>query len=409
MAKPSKNDIVLPRIVPQSGGWEDVTVDLVYNNTYKVLLCTPNQPINVLGQLLFIEGNLAVMPFHFWRDITAEKGKEAVVTLVSVYNNSVTQSVPVESFLKMQVCPLQESDVIFMKFDNRMLKCHRTITNRFMDEDRLKSVFKNTRNNVRLDVAKIDDNLKTSRATYVSGVCEYVPTGVPVKDLGEVKGLCKYTAPTSAGDCGAPLSLFDPRYYGGSGLIGIHVAGKANLLSRSGYATVISRELIYEARSQLDTYTDSFVFGMKYDNMVNVGVLSKDEEQMLAQAGIVAGSFLPIGIVDQPVNIATKSKIKKSPIQDAQIFGPSPTAPAILYPKKVGDETVYPMARAMEAYQSPAEFREIENLDAIVEMATKPFFEQTTGYDKSILTFEDAVAPPPPKMKGHNCEIAFNE
>jgi len=394
-AKTTKNDIVLPRIVSQSGGPEDVTVDLVYNNTYKVLLCTPNQPINVLGQLLFIEGNLAVMPFHFWRDITAEKGKEAVVTLVSVYNNSVTQSIPVESFLKMQVCPLKESDVIFMKFDNRMLKCHRTITNRFMHEERLKGLFKNTRNNVRLDVAKIDENLKTSRATYVSGVCEYVPTGVPVKDLGEVQGLCKYTAPTSAGDCGAPLSLFDPRYYGGSGLIGIHVAGKSNLLSRSGYATVISRELIYEARSNLDTYTDSFVFGMKYDNMVNVGVLSKDEEQMLAQAGIVAGSFLPIGIVDQPVNIATKSKIKKSPIQDAQIFGPSPTAPAILYPKKVGDETVYPMARAMEAYQSPAEFREIENLDAIVEMATKPFFEQTTGYDKSILTFEDAVAPPP--------------
>lgn len=397
LSRAGKNDIRLARLQSSLDPTEpkDTVVNICYNNTYKILI-ERSGAYDVLGQVLFIEGNLAMMPYHFWKQMNAlPKQEEIHVLMISAYMPSVRMKVPLRDFLAQQTSIVPDSDIMFVKVDNRMLKVHRSITHFFMPEDSLKSLFRNTRNEVRLDVAKVDADLNVSKTTYVSGVCEYVPEGVPVHGMGTLHGLCKYTAPTATGDCGAPLSLFDAKFHGGTGLVGVHVAGKTGLLSRCGYAVVVSRELVVEARSHLSTWTDPFTFDMQQRRGISITHLTPSEEQMLSQAGIISGSFIPIGKVDQPVNIAMKSKIKSSPFKEMELFGPAPMAPAILRPVVKDGEAVYPMARAMEAYQSDVEFRHVKNMAAIVEMATKPFTEATQGYDKSILTFEEAVAPPP--------------
>jgi hypothetical protein len=397
--------IRFPRIQaePQLGNPpKDVQGEIAFNNTYKMVVLEEHG-IKTLGQVLFIEGDLAVVPAHFRRELEASGSHitNPTIRFISCHKASFTVDIPAKAFLDLQHIVIPGCDLDFVKFDRRMLKAHRSIAHLFLTESALKQFFRNKNNTVRLDVARLgvekpadmSSDAAIRRYTFLSAGCEYMHEGITVSGIGKVECAARYTAPTVAGDCGAPLSIAEPRFYGGASLIGIHVAGKVGLMSRAGYAAVITRELVYEARTHLGAWADNFLADMA-DRGIGVTELSPAEEDSLAQCGLLAGSFLPIGKVDKPIHMAGDSKIKVSPIGEECLWGPPPSRPAELRPVFRDGKRIEPMAKAMEAYQTPLEVRTVPNMEAIVEMAMKPHWEATMGCCRDILTFEEAVSPP---------------
>lgn len=392
---PSKPvDILFPRVVPQLGNPPaDVQGELAFNNTYKFF--AEGEERAMIGQILFIEGDLAVMPSHFRKHLEELEDPNLRLRLVSCHNSQFNVAITVRDFLKCVGLVVPGTDIEFVRFDKRMLKTHRSLTHLFLTESALRQFFRNKANNVRLDVARLrnEKTYEIVRHTFVSNTCEFLTQATPVAGVGLLNGLAMYSAPTIIGDCGAPLSMCEPRYYGGSSLLGIHVAGKACLMDRKGYANIITREMVQAARSELGTWADNFSRDMLQRGVV-VSDLTPEEEQLLQQCGLLGGSFLPLGKVDKPLHMGKVSKIKESPIQEAQLWGPPPNAPAPLAPVYRDGVRVEPMARAMEAYKAPLEFKNYQDLDVITDMALSKHWEATMGYGRQTLSFEEAVAPP---------------
>lgn len=391
---PSRSDMKMPSIKSQLGNPpEDHHSNIVYNNTYKMLVID-GDVVHNLGQIIFVEGDLALMPYHFIDSLRTRPS--ASLHFVCVASPAFSVRMPVKTFMGLQFARMQESDAVFVRFERKMLKAHRSIVNQFFSETALKQFLRNKANHVRLDVArkgaKPEDIVRT---TMVSGLCEY-NTSPLVTDKGKFSFTVAYNMPTMDGDCGAPLTVCEPRFWGGSCLIGLHIAGKAGLCVRKGYASIVTRENVHDARSTLSTWADNFT-----EELVRKGVgveeLSYEEIVSLQSAGIIAGSHVPICKVDKGLSIGGNSKIKVSPVQLDEVFGPCPTRPSHLHAVRIGDEVHHPMAKAMEAYQSPLEFDRSKGLVYLpnaVEVALRPHWDVTKNYDTSILTFEEAVNPP---------------
>jgi hypothetical protein len=122
-------------------------------------------------------------------------------------------------------------------------------------------------------------------------------------------------------------------------------------------------------------------------------------ESKLAEQGLIGGSISYIGPAKEPVPIATKTAIKKSIMHGDAPFGPCPVAPAVLHPVIKGNEMVYPMAKAVEAYKSELLVKDPISLEIAAGVAFEPLFEVTKGMCADVLTFEEAVNKVPEGMK----------
>lgn len=396
--KSSKNDIKFPRLETQMGvPPEDVGAELPYKNTYKIILEKVDGGQTALGQILFVEGNLAVMPAHFKMDY--DEMTQGNVVLRSCAQGGHVVRIPIKEFKKLGTVRVKGCDLLFMRFDRHMVKSFRSIRNHFLTEANLKQFFKNKTNHVRLDVCRVTRgtdyvNAPVSHCTFVSNVCEFKRAACNLARAGPTDALCEYNMPTVAGDCGAPLTICEPRHYGGAGLLGIHVAGRVGPVNRTGFATVITREIVLEARDILCTYKDDVDASLK-DMGVTVKPCTSAETANILQSGLVGGSFEIIGTVDKTVHVSKKSKLHPTPIQEERLWGECPVAPAHLAPIMIDGELKHPAIEAVRAYQSPLNCTQIPQVHAVMDMALKPHWRETKGYARDILTIEEAVAPPP--------------
>jgi hypothetical protein len=249
---------------------------------------------------------------------------------------------------------------------------------------------------VRLDVARHAKEHKLNRTVFVSNLCEYQTNPITTCDGERYSYTVSYNAPTALGDCGAPLTLCEPRHWGGACVIGFHIAGKTGLVTRKGYSAIITKDLVMAARSDLNTWADGFSSDLAARG-ITLSDLTYEEKVQLEAAGLAGGSHVPIGKVDKAICLGGDSKIKKSPLHEIQPFGPAPNAPSHLRPVYVDGEKKYPMVEAMKAYQTPLEVGRWQGkiqLSAVTELALSKHWSATLGYDRSILTFEEAVSPP---------------
>lgn len=402
---PPKRDIVLPRTRVQSqlgNPPKDVQGDLAFANTYKMYVKTGDcEPLS-LGQLLFIEGDLAVMPHHFIDECLQYLGKAKetpMLRLVSCHRSEFNVEMELSQFVRLPQVKAVGADIVFLRFPRKMLKAHRSIVSMFLTEANLKQLLRNKANHVRLDIARPGkDCYDVRRHTFVSNVCEFQADGITTTQGVSYDGVVSYNAPTVAGDCGAPLSICEPRYWGGASIIGFHVAGKVGLLYRKGFASIVPRELIYSAREELGTWADNMQPDM-LERGIELKEFTPEELASLQSAGLIGGSQIPIARVDKPMHIGGNTKIRPSPLQVVEPWGPSPVRPSHLRTVHKDGVTIEPMAKAMEAYQTPLEWDTHKRatgrkLSGVTMLAMKKHWEATEGYDGSIYTFEEAVSPP---------------
>lgn len=348
-----------------------------------------------LGTMLGIGDSVYLLPKHFVTRIKKEKdsgNSKMAVRITLAHQTSFSVLLDLDTFTKNKVACLDGFDMLAMRFGKVAgLRANRNIVKYFLASHELANILRGSNVPVRLDVVRQSNGVFTRNVMHASGM-SYVGTVKSVEG-DQMRGCVEYEMPTMAGDCGGPLTLEENRHYGGRAIVGLHVAGKSGYFARKGYTTLMPRETVKEMWLLLTEFKD--VSDNVTEDILWEGPAEFVETQAgLVKEGLVGGSITYLGQVSRPINVATKSAYNKSPMQEDELFGPTPSAPAPLYPVWRGDQKVNPMVKAVEAYQSEVLIGDPDDLDVAASMAFKPLFEVTKSYPRCILTFDEALVPP---------------
>lgn len=386
---PKQENVFKKAVVSHSfdGSQMEVKQNIVYENTYKLMYSSV-----AIGQVLFLRGYIAVMPRHYLNDIRTKVSSGDKVTLVSVTNGQNTFDILKDDFLSMDMIEVPESDLVFVKFRADGFQARRDIVKHLLSSDHLMSMLKDA-HRVRLDVC--DARLNEANGTYqMSRVVMQAPkvtlySELAVSDL-KIQNLMGYDMDTRIGMCGAPLMLCEPKYFGGKCLVGIHVAGTNRVFNRKGFSSPISSELAEDAISKLGAVKDLFEEDMEARGIV-LTVPDEDTKNVLAESGLIAGSFELLYEVDRPWNLAPNTKLKQSFVGEQEMLGPYDAKPAHLRPIAIDGVKHYPMIEGLRNYQSKVESVNVNGLDFYVQLATWKFRQETLYEKRRIFTFEEAV------------------
>nr|WPR18165.1 MAG: RNA-dependent RNA polymerase [Crogonang virus 38] len=308
-------------------------------------------------------------------------------------------------------------DLTFVDFSAVCVQAHRDIVKYCVTDRDVVKELKVSNNNfgVRLDIARplfINDAAYVERIAYVSQGLRYDPR-VTV-GYSDTEQLWTYNMPTQCGDCGAPLTIAEPRYFGGKSILGIHVAGKsrtpANGGQRQGWSAILTKELVEKALTHFhrrNTIEDTF-----HEDLARKGVEVIEETEVVAECGLAEGSMVPLGLVpgEYVISQSTNTKIKETGFKG---FGDSPVAQAIMRPVVRNGEIVEPMRQALSNYATPLHKSHIPRPNATMGLAMQKHWNLTANSTRRILTTEEAViGVPHMKLKSINrsssCGYPYN-
>lgn len=359
--------------------------DHVYANT---LLCTIDGAI--VGQFLGLGQDVYIFPKHFLLHI--RKMDPGMVMKFTSVRHGVAGTISCRAFLQCNMQEVPGYDIAGVSFGAVFMKANKNILHFFLANHEVKSLLRGNNTAVRLDVAHPDKDGKVQRYIYHSNRCEYVGSVTESTRGDKLSGLVKYEAATVKGDCGAPLTVAENRYYGGRCVMGLHSAGRDSAMLREGYATVVTQEVARELFKTLSTYHEDIA----RDDIIDVpeGETLINLQTALDAVGLTSGSFELIGTLVEPVNISTSSKLKPSDMQRDQVFGPTPLKPAVLRTVEVDGVVQHPMVNGVKAYQTDLECKSVRDLELVTEIAMQKHWQATEKHSRDILSFEDAVVPP---------------
>lgn len=375
------------------GVQEEHTYNMVYRNTWK-LHCV-NGPI---GQILFIEEQVAVCPLHFFADVKRLQkahGDMYKLTLQHCGSTSIVH-ITVKQFLDMRTIEFEGQDIAFFRFPRASnMVTPRSITKKFIPEESYHIAVR-AQGQVRLDICRLnpikDGFDKVQNVVRTEGYTTETDQMVGTKRCNT---LLRYQGSTQKGDCGAPFMIADERHHlKGAFILGIHIAGSSGVVRQFGYTNPITRDMVNHALGELKvSITDRFFQDME-DKGFPVNMDIAEPESGLVEAGLVAGSFSLIGEIAQAANMPCKSKIKFTELKRQQVFGDCGTKPAHLRAVEVDGVLKHPMVEAVRPYQTPLVWREHNNLSLVVSVATAPFRKASLSHTRAILTFEEAAQGP---------------
>jgi len=368
---------------------------LIYENTYKLFVKKGTESEIVVGQVQFVELNMAMQPRHFSRQMKERledgtlRGDDVVTFTRAVYEADFTMTV--NQYLGMKRATVEDHDIEFLCFPRGALLATKKISQFFLTDAQYQNAIKSA-GAVRLDV--MIETQKEGRRIQTRHVMS-APHFTYMRELTthryHNKDVLSYAMDTEVGMCGAPLMLAENRYFGGKCYLGMHVAGSPGIFQRKGFASVVTLEMVNDAKKKLGIYDDLFVEDLSARG-VRLDCVSEEQSGLDSVKGFVKGSFSYIGKVDKPISLSPNSKLKLSPIGELEVFGPNPQRPAHLKPfKGAGGVVISPMIEGLAAYTTPLERKEIANLDAVVALATKPFRELSVGDFKGLFSKEEAV------------------
>jgi hypothetical protein len=379
---------------------DEAVHDHVYQGTVKCY--TKDCPV---GQFIGLGSDVYMYPKHF-RQALKTLDKDEVLYFKSA-RHGLLAKISVECFLSRPHVEMDGYDIAAVSFGGVFLKATRNIVKYFLTQHEIKSILRGANTAVRLDVASLSRDNELKRVIHMSPTCAYQATGCDERAGTQIKGLVRYTAPTVVGDCGAPLTLAESRHFGGRCIIGMHSAGRDNIHGREGFSTIVSQEVARELYTQLNTFCDVGATVLDEEYPLPTGQKLVELQTALDQRGITQGSFELVGVLPKPVNMPTKTSLKPSQMQKDQVFGPAPSAPAVLRPKEVDGVWVEPMAKGLAAYQTDLVCKSPEDMEPIVNLAMQKHWEATENHPRCLLSFEEAIVPPVQwKMKPINRKTA---
>lgn len=360
--------------------------ETVYMGTLK---CVTDE--SDVGQFIGLGSDVYLFPKHYLIEF-ARLPQDTVLTFIAA-KDGCKGTMTVADFMRLRMETMDGSDIAAVSFGVSFMKAPKRIIQHFLTQHELKNLLRGGENAVRLDVAKVSKNGVLRQATLNSPTCYYHGKAVDAVSKTEINSLVRYMASTMPGDCGAPLTLVENRNYGRRCVIGFHSAGRATMHGSEGFATVVSQEVARELFTRLRTYTESE--SVQTDGIrILHGTDLVSAQTALRERGVLGGSFQLIGELEEPVNMPTKTKLKKSDFGRDEVFGTCPVAPAALRPTIVDGELRDPMVQGIKAYQTDLEYKDVDDLMPIVDLAMQKHWEATQHYSRDILSFEEAVKAP---------------
>lgn len=374
-------------------GNHDLAVKKILSNCFTLTAEKDGNKTHI-GTLQFFDGNLAAMPYHFWREMLARVDNDIDINFTNAEQNKYNFVLNMRIFLSFKTVSFKESglDLIFIHMDRRGVKAMKNIKGLLFSEKQMNEF---TRISQKVTLHAIQaSNLEgeVMRLTINRMESPYLKflSNMTVQGNDYVQTF-QYAATSSAGDCGSPLLLTDGRYFGNSLYLGMHYAGTRSYVGSKGFSTAITSEIVESAAKALGCYTDNFVEDMA-SRGVNVTECTAEEQGGLTGEGnLVDGSIMLLGKVDKPVNSSGKSQLKMSPMGLDALFGECPKAPAVLGPIKKDGVTIFPMVKSMEPYKTPHEWRKVPQLELAAELLTAEFTEVTKDFPQIVLTCEEAA------------------
>lgn len=367
-------------VVPQSGDMH--IMDNVYDNSYKLVIENTDGYL-FLGQILFINDKLAACPAHFTNKAIKDHLESGEITgsdkllFIHVSQPAHNVSMTVDHFLAYKRFSLPDADVDFILVSE--MRAHKNIEKYFLTEKQIRYV---PGEECRFDVAKIivhRNRLTTPQ--HQKQIFDKIEYGEGLHFNGrKLTRYFKYKNPSEYGDCGAILAILNNSSYSGKTVFGFHVAFSAP--RGMGYGAILTQEMLTEARSKLNTVNDNFSEDLQSRGvkMQSGNMLPFDEP----------GSFLPIGILDRPINLVPKTSYY--PTKMYGVFGEYDCRPAPLGPVFRDGELCYPMINAVKPYSSPVYVYDTRGFDQIAHVAFSRLTALTNKTtQKRIFTFEESV------------------
>lgn len=354
----------------------------VYCNTYKLYVKMPATGAGfVIGQVLFVMGDLAVIPEHFTETVrnmrtAGELGWLTPLEFRNCNNSEHRFEYSVEKFLNLPRHSLPEFDVEFIRFDN--IRAHRNIVGSFMKEIDIRYL---SGVRARLDICSVDNNKKlVDKNNRIVLVLDSIRFGTDLPILNrKLNRFFGYCAPTAVGDCGAPLTVFDNSVYSGRSVIGLHVAGSP--VRAAGYSSIVTQEMVEIAIQKLSIISDKFI-----EDLSDRGIQVQSGYELPFN---VEGSFLPIGTVQKAVVICPVTSYY--PTRFYGTLGEYSHMPAVLSSSYRDGVLIHPMNNAVKPYSSPLLVYEQDWLDQALHVAMKPLTSATIDSSRRIYTFEESV------------------
>jgi hypothetical protein len=348
---------VFDRVTLQAGASQEATYDKVSGNIVKIeLYHADGVYYGDLGHMLGVASDVFILPLHFREDLL-NNHRDSFLKLCKS-TSSVTMDMSVRDFLKLRHVAATGFDLMAVSMGRSGLKMVKSICHLFLQEREIASILRGSNMASRLyvvdsKVVKGTQNSETvrDRTIYTSNTTEYVRDGV-VASGKRLAGVVKYRIATRPGHCGAPLMLDNIANFGNRCIMALHSAGRDAVLAREGYGTIVTQEVVAAMVTQLQVCKERYGEDGRLSEQT-IKPITGDEQAFLESSGLLAGSFEIIGRVDKPINIGTQTKIMASEMQQDQLFGSAPSAPAILKPVMIDDERVYPMVNGLKAYQLP--------------------------------------------------------
>jgi hypothetical protein len=312
---------------------QDLVLAIVSRNTYTMVYqgSLDKDKMGKMGYVTFVRGRFALVPRHFMKvihDLLSES-EEAWDFVLEFYKNEKERSTGFKCSmgelydLWKDPESMQDSDMTIIEFP-KYVHGHRDITNNFVNEitvDKLPPVFP-----VSLHFPEGVYRIWQGNAQVFS-----TPVHVTSKEIGSydvVRGF-QMMAGTSAGDCGALLTLINPAIPNGK-ILGFHVAGAPGV--GVSYSNRVSSEKLHKA---LDVYGSTIV-----PEEVPVDRVALPHE-IVAQ-----GQFSMIGFVNK-----FPSRNMKTSLVRSQIDFKEPTEGyAQLRDFYVGSDRISPLDKAQLKY-----------------------------------------------------------
>lgn len=389
VTKAKKQSNVLVRATPvkarhvavQAGVNNDIA-NKIYRNVFKIIVKRPGVAYPV-GQLLYVQGNMAVQPAHF-REALLDKinigefSREDIVYFTNAVQQEKTFTVTLGAYLDAPAFqPRSNCDVEFVKLQPNRATLQ--IVSAFLTESDLQNI---DGESGRLDVCSIDEklNLVPEKKRFIHAFPD-IKRGLLNQQGYRNDRVFIYKAQTIEGDCGSPMSITTNTSYQGRCLGGIHVAHDG----KNGYASVVTREMVMKASAHFLEVNDHFMTDLR-STIAQCGVTVVDSDE---QPFDEMGSFEAICQVSRPVVICPTTSYFKT--EHFGKLGESGTSPVPLDRVWKEGGYVYPMANAVKPYSSPLLLYEQPWLKHVAYVAFKNIRVHIASKPKRLFTFEEAV------------------
>lgn len=353
---------------------EDIIKKVTRSNLYEFCVTVDDVVEHRSGFVLFIKGNVAIVPHHFFDLLVNQYSSEdnCLITIKGAYNRSTGNHHEVSYTLRelsknlYDTPALMEQDMLMVVFPN--FNPRPDITKYLANMNDLDSLNKNVSCSL-TTIGEHHDTVfmegKTHGEIFVDG---------DIVESYTVNKTVSYRASTKKGDCGAVLGIMNPSETRRK-VFGFHVAGRPAL--GYGYASLLNLEDIMECYAEIP---------IKDDITVSL-------EPYQAEASILVpgeGRFGSVRRVDRAPTLASKTKLIESNLYGKIV--PALNAPAHLHPKMVNGEFKNPWKNAMTSYSSVIPIIDEIPLQAAVDSLKDFLFSNSKiEIERRVYSYEEAV------------------